>query len=123
MVNFILHNPVKLIFGKGMIAELKNVIPAGAKVMMIYGGGSIKKNGVYDQVRQALAGYEVVEFPGIEPNPRYETCMKAAELAKKGKVGFLLAVGCGSVLDGTKFIAVAAKYTDGDPWDLSLIHI
>jgi NADP-dependent alcohol dehydrogenase len=118
MVNFILHNPVKLIFGKGMISELKNVIPADTKVMMIYGGGSIKKNGVYDQVRQALAGYEMVEFAGIEPNPRYETCMKAAELAKKEHVGFLLAVGGGSVLDGTKFIAVAAKYTDGDPWDI-----
>lgn len=118
MVNFIVHNPVKLIFGKGMIAELKNVIPSGTKVMMIYGGGSIKKNGVYDQVRQALAGYDVVEFSGIEPNPRYETCMKAAELAKKEKAGFLLAVGGGSVLDGTKFIAVAAKYTAGDPWDI-----
>lgn len=118
MVNFILHNPVKLIFGKGMIAELKNVIPAGTKVMMTYGGGSIKKNGVYDQVRQALAGYDMVEFGGIEPNPRYETCMKAAELAKKENVGFLLAVGGGSVLDGTKFIAVAAKYTAGDPWDI-----
>jgi len=118
MVNFTLHNPVKLIFGKGMIAELKKVIPAGTKVMMTYGGGSIKKNGVYDQVRQALAGYEMVEFGGIEPNPHYETCMKAAELAKKEKVGFLLSVGGGSVLDGTKFIAVAATYTAGDPWEI-----
>lgn len=118
MVNFTLHNPVKLVFGKGMIAELKKLIPSGTKVMMTYGGGSIKKNGVYDQVRQALAGYEIVEFAGIEPNPRYETCMKAAELAKQEKVGFLLAVGGGSVLDGTKFIAVAATYTAGDPWEI-----
>lgn len=118
MVNFTLHNPVKLVFGKGMIAELKNLIPGGTKVLMLYGGGSIKKNGVYDQVRQALAGYDVVEFGGIEANPRYETCMKAAELAKKEKVGFLLAVGGGSVLDGTKFIAVAATYTAGDPWEI-----
>ncbi|MEI7946621.1 MAG: iron-containing alcohol dehydrogenase [bacterium] len=118
MVNFTYNNPVKLIFGKGMIAELKKVIPAGTKVMMTYGGGSIKKNGVYDQVRQALVNYDMVEFGGLEPNPRYETCMKAAELAKKEQVGFLLAVGGGSVLDGTKFIAVAAKYTAGDPWDI-----
>lgn len=118
MVNFILHNPVKLIFGKGMISELNKLIPTGMKVMMIYGGGSIKKNGVYDHVRQALAGYDLVEFGGIEPNPRYETCMKAAALAKKEQVGFLLAVGGGSVLDGTKFIAVAAQYTAGDPWDI-----
>jgi NADP-dependent alcohol dehydrogenase len=118
MVNFTLHNPVKLVFGKGMIAELKSLIPAGTKVLMLYGGGSIKKNGVYDQVRRALVGFEVVEFGGIEPNPRYETCMKAAELAKKEKVGFLLSVGGGSVLDGTKFIAVAATYTAGDPWEI-----
>jgi NADP-dependent alcohol dehydrogenase len=118
MVNFTLHNPVKLVFGKGMIAELKTLIPQGTKILMIYGGGSIKKNGVYDQVRQALAGFDVVEFGGIEANPRYETCMKAAELAKKEKVGFLLAVGGGSVLDGTKFIAVAATYTSGDPWEI-----
>jgi len=118
MVNFTLHNPVKLVFGKGMIAELKKLIPQGTKILMIYGGGSIKKNGVYDQVRQALAGFDVVEFGGIEANPRYETCMKAAELAKKEKVGFLLAVGGGSVLDGTKFIAVAATYTSGDPWEI-----
>jgi NADP-dependent alcohol dehydrogenase len=118
MVNFTLHNPVKLVFGKGMIAELKKLIPSGTKVLMTYGGGSIKKNGVYDQVRQALAGYELVEFGGIEPNPQYETCMKAAELAKKEKVGFILAVGGGSVLDGTKFIAVAATYTAGDPWEI-----
>lgn len=118
MTNFTYYNPVRLVFGKGMIVELKNLIPAGTKVLMTYGGGSIKKNGVYDQVRRALSGHAVVEFGGIEPNPRYETCMKAAALAKDEGVGFLLAVGGGSVLDATKFISVAALYAKGDPWDV-----
>ena len=77
MTNFTYYNPVKIVFGKGMIAELKELIPADVKVMITYGGGSIKKNGVYDQVRRALADRAVTEFGGIEPNPRYETCMKA----------------------------------------------
>jgi NADP-dependent alcohol dehydrogenase len=118
MTNFTYYNPVKIVFGKGMIAELKNLIPAGTKVLLTYGGGSIKKNGVYDQVRQALSGHAVAEFGGIEPNPRYETCMRAAALAKAEGAGFLLAVGGGSVLDATKFIAVAALYGAGDPWDV-----
>lgn len=118
MTNFTYYNPVKIVFGKGMIAELKGLIPAGAKVMLTYGGGSIKKNGVYDQVRQALSGLAVIEFGGIEPNPRYETCMRAAALAKAEGAGFLLAVGGGSVLDATKFIAVAARYGKGDPWEI-----
>ncbi len=118
MTNFTYYNPVKIVFGKGMIAELKALIPADVKVMLTYGGGSIKKNGVYDQVRAALSGHAVVEFGGIEPNPRYETCMKAAALAKAESVGFLLAVGGGSVLDATKFIAVATVYTAGDPWGI-----
>ena len=118
MTNFTYHNPVKIVFGKGMIAELKELIPSDAKVMLTYGGGSIKKNGVYDQVRLALSGHAVTEFGGIEPNPRYETCMKAAAQAKAEGVGFLLAVGGGSVLDATKFIAVAAVYGAGDPWGI-----
>ena len=118
MENFTYYNPVKIVFGKGMIAELKELIPADAKVLMTYGGGSIKKNGVYDQVRRALSGHAVVEFGGIEPNPRYETCMKAAALAKAEGAGFLLAVGGGSVLDATKFIAVAGRYGQGDPWEI-----
>jgi len=116
MVNFIAYNPVKLLFGKGMIAEIAKEIPAGTTVMVAYGGGSIKKNGVYDQVRQALAAYPVVEFAGVEPNPHYETCMKAATLCREKGVGFILAVGGGSVLDAVKFIAVAAVYDAGDPW-------
>jgi len=118
MMNFVWHNPVKLVFGKGMIAELPNLIPSGTKIMMTYGGGSIKANGVYDQVRRALAGYDITEFGGIEPNPRYETCMRAADVVKKEGIGFLLAVGGGSVLAATKFIAVAARYDAGDPWDI-----
>jgi len=118
MTNFTYHNPVKLVFGKGMIAELGGLIPSDAKVMVVYGGGSIRKNGVYDQVRRALSKHAVTEFGGIEPNPRYETCMQAAAQVKAERVGFLLAVGGGSVLDATKFIAVAALYGAGDPWEI-----
>ncbi len=118
MTNFTYYNPVKIVFGKGMIAELKELIPSDVKVMLIYGGGSIKKNGVYDQVRRALSGHALTEFGGIGPNPRYETCMNAAAQAKAEGVGFLLAVGGGSVLDATKFIAVATVYDAGDPWGI-----
>lgn len=118
MASFTYYNPVKLVFGKGMIGELKNLIATDTKILMTYGGGSIKANGVYDQVRQALSGHSVVEFGGIEPNPRYETCMKAVALAKAEGADFLLSVGGGSVLDGTKFIAMAAQYTAGDPWEV-----
>jgi len=118
MNNFTYYNPVKLVFGKGMIAELDALIASNVKVMLTFGSGSIKKNGVYEQVRCALAGRSIVEFGGIEANPRYETCMKAAALAKAEGVGFLLAVGGGSVLDATKFIAVAALYDTGDPWEI-----
>ena len=118
MTNFTYDNPVKIVFGKGMIAELKNLIPRDVKVMLTYGGGSIKKNGVYDQVRRALSDHAVAEFGGIEPNPRYETCMEAAAQAKAEGVGFLLSVGGGSVLDATKFIAIAATYEAGDPWGI-----
>jgi NADP-dependent alcohol dehydrogenase len=94
------------------------LIPAGLKIMMIYGGGSIKKNGIYDQVIKALYDRDIIEFGGIEPNPHYETCMKAVEIARNKKVQFLLAVGGGSVLDATKFIAAAAKYQGDDPWQI-----
>jgi NADP-dependent alcohol dehydrogenase len=119
MLNFTYCNPVKIVFGKGTIAELSKLVPAGAKVMMTYGGGSIKQNSVYDQVQKALAKWSVVEFSGIEPNPKYETCMRAVELARTEKVAFLLSVGGGSVLDGTKFIAAAVNFTRKDPWDMT----
>jgi len=118
MENFTYRNPVKIVFGRGSIAELPKLIPAEAKVLMTYGGGSIKRNGAYDQVTQALKGRNLAEFSGIEPNPRYETLMKAIEIVRKEQIDFLLAVGGGSVLDGTKFIAGAVPYRGKDPWDM-----
>lgn len=118
MYNFEYKNPVKIIFGKRTIPKVADEIPKNSKILLIYGGGSIKKTGVYDQVTNALQDFDLLEFGGIEPNPHYETCMKAVDLAKKENVNFLLAVGGGSVLDAAKFIAAAAKYEDGDPWDI-----
>lgn len=118
MNNFEFCNPVKIIFGKGMISRLTAQLPAGVKVLILYGGGSIKKNGIYDQVKNALSGIETFEFGGIQPNPDYDTCMKAVELVKNEKIDFLLAVGGGSVIDATKFIASAACYEGEDPWDI-----
>ncbi len=117
MFNFTFFNPVRLLFGAGQITALPREIPKGARVLMTYGGGSIKSNGVYEQVRQALGEFEVLEFGGIEANPTYETLMRAVEMAQREKVDFLLAVGGGSVLDGTKFIAAAALF-EGDPWTI-----
>ena len=117
MENFIFKNPTKLIFGKGMIARLPKEIPEGSKVMVTFGGGSVKKNGVYRQVVEALEGYDYTEFWGIEPNPKVETLRKAVDRCKDEKIDFLLAVGGGSVLDGTKLIAAGALY-DGDPWEI-----
>src|SRR3972149_1532112 len=118
MLNFTFYNPVKIVFGKGTIKELPKLIPAEVKVMMIYGGGSIKQNGVYEQVMKAMDGRSIVEFGGIEPNPRYETCLKGIELARSEKVGFLLSVGGGSALDATKFIAASVPYVGNEPWDI-----
>jgi NADP-dependent alcohol dehydrogenase len=123
MQNFVYHNPVKIVFGKGSIAQLTDLLPQNAKILMAYGGGSIKKNGVYDQVMTALSGRAVTEFSGIEPNPKYETLMRAVEIVKKEKIDFILAVGGGSVLDGVKFIAAAAVYAEGiDPWQMLVDH-
>ncbi len=118
MYNFEYKNTVKVIFGKNTISKVTNEVPKTAKVMLIYGGGSIKENGVYDTVKNALKEIELVEFGGIEANPHYETCMKAVEMVKAEKVDYLLSVGGGSVLDATKFIAAAALYPNGDPWDI-----
>ncbi len=118
MKNFMFYNPVKIIFGKGELNKLNGLILADKKVLVLYGGGSIKKNGVYSAVIDALKEYKVYEFSGIEPNPRYETCMKAVDLIKKENIDFLLAVGGGSVIDATKFIAAAVNYISGDPWDI-----
>jgi NADP-dependent alcohol dehydrogenase len=118
MNDFEYVNPVKVLFGKGKIAKINDEVPAAARVLITYGGGSIKKNGVYEQVISNLPGRKVFEFGGIEANPHYETLMKAAEIVRRENVDFILAVGGGSVLDGTKFIAAAAKYEGGDPWDI-----
>jgi len=116
MENFTFRNPTKIVFGKGQIAALASEVPAGARVLMTFGGGSIKANGVYGQVKAALGSRTVVELGGIEPNPRYETLMKGVALVKEHGLDFLLAVGGGSVADGTKFIAAAVPFTEGDPW-------
>ncbi len=117
MNNFELYNPVNYVFGKGQIEKLKDLVPAKTKILIAYGGGSIFKNGVYDQVKKALDSHfhenDVVEFGGIEPNPRYETLMKAVDVIRKEKIGFILAVGGGSVIDGVKFISGAVNY-EGD---------
>ncbi|MEK7270256.1 MAG: iron-containing alcohol dehydrogenase [Planctomycetota bacterium] len=110
-------NPVRVVFGVGSIARLRENVPAGPRVLMTYGRGSIKTNGVYAQVKKALAGRDVIEYGGIESNPRYETLMEAVRLARRERAGFLLAVGGGSVVDGTKFIAAAIPFS-GDPWDI-----
>lgn len=117
MLNFEYWCPTRVIFGKNTILRLADLIGKDKKVMMIYGGGSIKKNCVYQQVKSSLSDYNVIEFSGIEPNPAFETCMEAVALAKRENVDFLLAVGGGSVLDATKFIAAAVKY-NGDPWEI-----
>lgn len=114
---FSYSNPTQVHFGEGMIAQIKEEIPADAKVLVTYGGGSIKKNGVYDQVAAALTGVEWGEFSGIEPNPQYDTLMKAVQKVKAEGFTYLLAVGGGSVIDGTKFISAASK-CEGEPWDL-----
>lgn len=118
MYNFEYKNPVKIIFGKNTISKVAAELPKKAKVLMVFGGGSIKKSGVYDQVKTALKDFELLEFGGIEANPHYETCMKAVEIVKRENVDYLLSVGGGSVLDATKFIAAAALFKNGDPWDI-----
>ena len=110
------YNPTAIQFGKGQIKSIVNFISKDQKVLVVYGGGSIKKNGVYDQVITALEGYAFLEFSGIEPNPSVETLNKAVEIIKAEKVDFILAVGGGSVIDGCKYLAAAALY-DGDGWD------
>lgn len=110
------YNPTAIQFGKGQIKSIVNFISKDQKVLVVYGGGSIKKNGVYDQVVSALDGYTWSEFSGVEPNPSVETLNKAVEIIKAEKIDFILAVGGGSVIDGCKYLAAASLY-DGDGWD------
>jgi NADP-dependent alcohol dehydrogenase len=118
MNDFEFYNPVKIFFGRDQVSKIASQIPSGSKLMLIYGGGSIFKNGVYDKIKAALPGYNITEFGGIEPNPLYETAMRAVEIIKEKKIDFLLAAGGGSVIDATKFIAAAALFEDGDPWKI-----
>lgn len=113
MLNFNFYNPTHIVFGKDTLDQLNTLVPLNAKVLITYGGGSVKKFGTLENVIKNLPGRKIFEFGGIEPNPQYETLMKAVDIAKKENIDFLLAVGGGSVMDGTKFIALASKY-DGD---------
>jgi len=122
MQNFVFKNPTEILFGRGRIAEIGSRVPADAPVLLLYGGGSIKNNGVYDQVKAALKKHQAIEFGGIEANPRYETCLKAVDQLRTNGVGFILAVGGGSVVDAAKFIAAAACFEGADPWELLLTH-
>ena len=119
MKNFIFQNTTKLVFGRGQIARLATLIPADKKIMITFGGGSVKQNGVYEQVVNALQAHNYIEFWGIEPNPTIETLRKAIAQCKEQKIDCLLAVGGGSVLDGTKLIAAGVCY-DGDAWEIVL---
>ncbi|MFD0836198.1 iron-containing alcohol dehydrogenase [Mariniflexile aquimaris] len=118
MNNFEFKNPTKIIFGKGTIEKLAKEIPNDAKVLLLYGGGSIKKNGIYDQVKTALGILDVVEFGGIPANPEYAVLMKALKVIKAENITYLLAVGGGSVIDGTKFLSSAALFKGDAPWDI-----
>ncbi|MEG1672202.1 MAG: iron-containing alcohol dehydrogenase [Alistipes sp.] len=117
MDNFIFQNPTKLVFGKGMIAKLTELIPVEKNIMITFGSGSVKHNGVYDEVVAALSGHNYIEFWGIEPNPSIETLREAIALGKEHHVDFLLAVGGGSVIDGTKLISAGLLF-EGDAWEL-----
>jgi NADP-dependent alcohol dehydrogenase len=118
MNNFEFKNPTKIIFGKDSIEKLENEIPKNAKVLLLYGGGSIKKNGIYDQVKTALSKVDLVEFGGIPANPEYAILMDALKVIKEEKITYLLAVGGGSVIDGTKFLSAAALFEGDIPWDI-----
>lgn len=118
MLNFSFQNSTKINFGEGQIQSISSDIPADARVLVTYGGGSIKANGVYDQVKAALVNHEWQEFSGIEPNPQYDTLIKAVDLIKAEKLDYILAVGGGSVIDGSKFIAAAALHEGDDPWEI-----
>ncbi|WP_156151420.1 iron-containing alcohol dehydrogenase [Domibacillus indicus] len=117
MNQFVYWNPVKWIFGKDTVTQLRdNVAPYGENILLVYGGGSIKKNGLYDLVLEQLGGFKITELSGVEPNPRLSTVKRGAELCRANDVSFILAVGGGSVIDCAKAVAAAAKF-DGDPWD------
>ena len=121
MQNFTFHNPTKIVFGTESIAKLNDLIPAQARVLILFGGSSAQKNGTLDEVKAALGQRVFQEFAGIEANPTYETLMRAVAQVKTEQLDFLLAVGGGSVIDGTKFVAAAVPFV-GDPWEILLSH-
>jgi NADP-dependent alcohol dehydrogenase len=119
MLNFEFHNPTRIVFGQGKVVDLARLVPAQARVLVLYGGESARRTGTLGEVRAALGERSVSEFGGIEPNPSYETLMRAVEQVRAEHIDYLLAVGGGSVIDGTKFVAAAACF-DGEPWDILL---
>jgi len=119
MENFTFFNPTRIHFGRGQIAAVDGELPAQSRILLLAGGGSIRSNGVYDQVRKALGGRALFEFFGVEANPDFDTLMKAVEIARRERIDWILAVGGGSVLDGAKFVAAAVPYA-GDPWEILL---
>ena len=117
MQNFVFHNPTLIQFGEGSIGKLSKLLSSESKVLFVYGGGSIKSNGVYDQIKAQLENIDYIEFSGIEANPEYQTALRAIDLGRQHNVNFVLAVGGGSVADACKFIAAAIPYPD-EPWDI-----
>ncbi len=117
MFPFELYNPTKLIFGQNKIETIHKYLNPNHKILLVYGGGSIKKNGIYEKVKIALKSFSIIEFLGVEANPKYETLIKAVDLAKTEKIDFVLAVGGGSVIDGVKFISAAVQY-EGNSWEM-----
>ena len=118
MNNFTYHNPTRIVFGKGTVGHARKYLDPQKRVLLLFGGGSIKQNGTYEKVLGGLPTPPVLEFGGIEPNPEYETCMRAVEAAREAGIDFILAVGGGSVVDAAKFIAAAIPYRESDPWDI-----
>ena len=117
MNSFELYNPTKIIFGTDAFEKIAKEIPIDKRILITFGGGSIKENGIYSKVLDQLKHHTVLEFGGIEPNPSIQTLLKALKLIREEKIDYLFAVGGGSVIDGTKFLAAAAMY-EGDPWDI-----
>ncbi len=122
MQNFDFYNPTRIVFGQNTISQLDELLPKKARILVLYGGGSVQKNGTLDEVEKALGKRKYKLFGGIEPNPTYETLMKAVSLVKEKKIDFLLAVGGGSVIDGTKFVAAAACYEKKNKWKIAETH-
>jgi len=121
VLDFEFYNPTRIVFGRGTISRLDMLIPPSARLLVLFGGKSARKTGTLAEVKAALGHREVQEFGGIEPNPSYEALIKAVEQVRREKLDFLLAVGGGSVIDGTKFVAAAVEF-DGDPWTILETH-